>query len=100
MAAMDEAGAPQPAQQQAATGGGTDPQFSTTNVQEAGIDEADIVKTDGKHLFVVNESVLRIFDVTGAAPRAVGRVELGGFDQQLLLRGKRLLGDGATGSAA
>ena len=32
----------------AGTGGGSDPQFSTTNVQEAGIDEADIVKTDGR----------------------------------------------------
>ena len=81
--------APPPSQQQAATGGGTD--FSTTNVQEAGIDEADIVKTDGRSLFVVTDDVLRIFDVTAGAPRAVGRLQLGGYQHQLLLRDKRLL---------
>lgn len=40
----------------AADAGGDDPQarpaaFSGTNVQEAGVDEADIVKTDGKYLY-------------------------------------------------
>lgn len=83
-------GAP-PSQQQAATGGGTDEQFSTTNVQEVGIDEADIVKTDGRNLFVVRDDALHVFDVTAGAPRAVGRLQLSGFQHQLLLRGKRLL---------
>lgn len=81
---------PQP-QQQAATGGGADEQFSTTNVQEAGIDEADIVKTDGRSLYVMRDDVLHVFDVTAGAPRAVGRLQLGGDQHQLLLRGTRLL---------
>jgi uncharacterized secreted protein with C-terminal beta-propeller domain len=30
--------------------------YSTTNIQVAGVDEADIVKTDGKHIFLVSGS--------------------------------------------
>ena len=32
--------------------GASSPEFSTTNVQEAGIDEPDVVKTDGRHVYV------------------------------------------------
>src|SRR4051812_3069474 len=34
--------------------------FSGTNVQEAGIDEPDVVKTDGKIMYVLDEGVLRV----------------------------------------
>ncbi|MFX0210243.1 MAG: beta-propeller domain-containing protein, partial [Candidatus Hodarchaeota archaeon] len=30
------------------------PEHSTTNIQVAGVDEADIVKTDGEYLYVVS----------------------------------------------
>jgi hypothetical protein len=65
--------------------------FSGTNVQEAGVDEADLVKTDGRRLYVATGGVLRIFDVTGAMPRPLGRLALEGAEHQLLLRGSRLL---------
>jgi hypothetical protein len=65
--------------------------FSGTNVQEAGVDEADLVKTDGRRLYVATGGVLRIFDVTGAVPRPLGRLALEGAEHQLLLRGSRLL---------
>jgi hypothetical protein len=65
--------------------------FSSTNVQEAGVDEADLLKTDGRRLYVATGGVLRIFDVTGAAPRPLGRLALEGAEHQLLLRGSRLL---------
>jgi uncharacterized secreted protein with C-terminal beta-propeller domain len=84
-----ETAAPAPA---AAPTGGDTPTFSTTNVQEAGIDEPDIIKTDGRHIFAIREGVLRIVDVTGDAPRLVGTLKLeGGYDHQLLLRGPRVL---------
>ncbi|GLW96256.1 beta-propeller domain-containing protein [Microtetraspora sp. NBRC 16547] len=41
---------------------------STTNVQEAGVDEPDLVKTDGKRVVTVNRGVLRVVD---AATREV-----------------------------
>jgi len=35
------------------------PQYSTTNVQVAGVDEADIVKTDGTYIYVIsNQSIV------------------------------------------
>lgn len=44
-----------------ATGAGT----STTNDQEAGADEPDIVKTDGNRVVTVTGGVLRVIDATG-----------------------------------
>src|SRR3954452_25308867 len=82
--------APTAAPAPAAGGGGAD--FSTTNVQEAGVDEPDVVKTDGKRIYAIRDGVLRIVDVTGDAPRLAGTLKLaGGYDHQLLLRGSRLL---------
>ncbi len=36
--------------------------YSTTNVQVKGVDEADIIKTDGKMIYVVNGYELHVFD--------------------------------------
>jgi hypothetical protein len=68
--------------------GGLD--YSTTNVQEAGIDEPDLVKTDGRHLFVPMSGRLHAVAVVGR-PRLAGTLELGNGIHELLLRGKRLL---------
>jgi uncharacterized secreted protein with C-terminal beta-propeller domain len=64
---------------------------SGTNTQEAGVDEPDIVKTDGKHLFVAGGGTVRAIDVGAAAPRVAGTLSVGGFGDELLLRGDRLL---------
>jgi uncharacterized secreted protein with C-terminal beta-propeller domain len=70
----------------------TTPAFSGTNVQEAGIDEPDIVKTDGRSVFVLVGDQLRVIDVTGAAPVQVGTLALApGAAHQLLVRGDRAL---------
>src|SRR5438132_13647467 len=47
------------------------PDYSTTNVQEAGVDEPDIVKTDGAHLFAVAGGKLYAVDVRAAKPRVL-----------------------------
>jgi uncharacterized secreted protein with C-terminal beta-propeller domain len=65
--------------------------FSGTNVQEQGIDEPDVVKTDGKLVYTLGDGVLRVVDVTGDAPRIVGTLDLGRGATQMLLRGTRLL---------
>ncbi len=67
------------------------PSFSTTNNQEAGVDEPDVVKTDGRHLYVVTDRTLRVVDVRGATPVVVATLPLDGSGHQLLLRGDRLL---------
>ncbi len=90
----DSAGAPlaaAPAPAAAESKGGV-PDFSSTNVQEAGVDEPDIVKTDGRIVYAIADGKLHALDVTGAAPRIVGTLALDGtYGHQLLLRGQRLL---------
>ncbi|MGD2066872.1 MAG: beta-propeller domain-containing protein [Candidatus Bathyarchaeota archaeon] len=43
-----------------ATFGGGEEDYSTTNIQVAGVDEADIVKSDGEYLYVVSEPYVYI----------------------------------------
>ena len=65
--------------------------FSGTNVQVAGIDEPDLVKTDGDRIFVVAQGRIHWIDATGDTPRIVASHELGGWGQQLFLSGDTLL---------
>ena len=65
--------------------------YSPTNVQEIGVDEPDLVKTDGKHLFAVGQGKLQAIAV-GARPRLVDSLPLRmGAEHQLLLHGNRLV---------
>jgi hypothetical protein len=66
--------------------------FSGTNVQEEGVDEPDIVKTNGDVVFAVAQGRLNAVDVSGPLPSLLGSLELeSSFGQQLLLYGDRLL---------
>lgn len=68
------------------------PEPTGTNVQERGVDEPDLAKTDGSTIFAVAAGELRAIDTTGPAPALVGSLPLGeGFGHELLLRGSRLL---------
>ena len=71
--------------------GGED--FSQTNVQEAGVDEPDIIKSDGRRMFVVRGNRLQVIGVAGdQAPRVLGSVELPpGGEHSLLLHGDKVL---------
>lgn len=66
--------------------------FSATNVQEAGVDEPDIVKSDGSHIFAVAHNKLYAVDAGATKPRLVGSLALPkGSTSQLLLYKSRLL---------
>ena len=67
------------------------PAHSTTTVQEAGVDEPDIVKTDGRLVVTVVGPNLKVVDTTGAAPVEVGSLKLGDeyADASVLLEGDR-----------
>lgn len=72
-------GSPQPVAAEsdtASSGEGDEGSFSTTNVQELGVDEPDMVKTDGKHIYVLKDSRLIVFDVSGETPDRVHDVQL------------------------
>ena len=47
--------------------GSAPPEHSTTNVQEAGVDEPDIVKTDGKRIVAVAQARVHLVAVNGGA---------------------------------
>lgn len=64
--------------------------YSTTNAVEAGIDEGDLVKTDGAHLFVLAGGRLHIV-TAGPTPKVVGSLDLPGTATQLVRVGTTLL---------
>ncbi|MFT4289485.1 beta-propeller domain-containing protein [Nocardioides sp.] len=72
-----------------------------TNVQEAGVDEPDTVKTDGSLLVRVRRGDLVLYDVTGPEPAQLARLDLPRItDPELLLDGDTVvaLGGDATGA--
>lgn len=84
LAAADTAeAAPEPAGDSGLDESGGD--FSTTNVQEQGVDEPDVVKTDGQLIITVRDQRVMVVDV--AAGELVGEVALDSdlFNPQLLL---------------
>lgn len=54
---------------QATTSTGTSSEHSDTNLQVAGVDEADIVKTDGRHLYVLSGERIVIVDPNDGQPQ-------------------------------
>ncbi|MEM6274576.1 MAG: beta-propeller domain-containing protein [Myxococcota bacterium] len=81
--AGDDAAGPEPREE------GVD--FSGTNNQEAGVDEADFVKTDGFHIYVLNGNRLEIFgtpEFGDLEPESSTEVE--GYPGQMLLGEDRI----------
>jgi hypothetical protein len=73
---------------------------SGTNVQELGVDEPDVVKTDGRTLFRVEGGDLTTYDVTGADVVRLGSADLADLrDGEILLSGDTVvaIGTSATG---
>ncbi|GII03232.1 beta-propeller domain-containing protein [Planobispora takensis] len=70
------------------------PEHSTTNTHEAGVDEPDLVKTDGNRVITVNRGVLRVVDT--ATRKVTGTLKLVDAEQawapaDLLVSGDRAL---------
>lgn len=64
------------AESDAATGPVAGVDYSTTNVQEVGIDEPDIVKTDGRRVLALAGGVLYYVDVSSGSPSLVSTYDL------------------------
>ena len=65
-------------------------EHSTTNVHEKGVDEPDLVKTDGERVVSVADGTLRVVDVASRKQTAAVPLE-SGYATQLLLAGDRAL---------
>ncbi|MEE1061817.1 MAG: beta-propeller domain-containing protein [Ruminococcus sp.] len=55
---------------------GTADKHSTTNVQVEGVDEADVVKTDGKYIFSVSDNEIFIVDSNNGDPQLITSIEI------------------------
>ncbi|MFT4977226.1 MAG: putative secreted protein with C-terminal beta-propeller domain, partial [Myxococcota bacterium] len=75
-----------------ASGGDGPSGYSETNTQEAGVDEPDMVKTDGEHLFILHDqelSIVKSWPVEDA--EEVASLTLEGWPSSAFLRDGRLV---------
>lgn len=81
------------------TGGGTD-EYSETNVQVEGVDEADIVKTDGEYIYLIKGSDVRVVKAYPAsAMEEIGAVDFQDYSfypSEMYVDGDRLIAIGST----
>jgi hypothetical protein len=70
-----------------------------TNVQEAGVDEPDVVKTDGELLVRIQGATLTTYDVTGERTEQLSEIRLENFeDGEILLSGDTVVALGNDGT--
>jgi hypothetical protein len=62
---------------------------SGTNTQEAGVDEGDLVETDGRYLYTVHDGALRSVDLDTAT--VVAKLDLPQGDHRIILSGDGLV---------
>jgi uncharacterized secreted protein with C-terminal beta-propeller domain len=71
--------------------------FSTTNIQVAGVDEADIVKTDGSHIYAVNRDTLTILAADAdTGMQTASQTALGITPSEMFVNGNTLVVFGVT----
>ncbi|MFH1641808.1 MAG: beta-propeller domain-containing protein [Nanoarchaeota archaeon] len=85
-AAVDTLAAPQAA-------GGSEREYSETNIQVEGVDEADIIKTDGDYIYTLAQGNLVIVKAYPASKAEIlSTTEINNFyPQELFIQGDRLL---------
>jgi len=70
----------------------TVPGYSTTNIQVEGVDEADIVKTDGEYIYIMSEkniTILKAYPATEA--EILSQIQANGTLKGLFINGDRLV---------
>lgn len=62
------------------------PGYSATNLQMAGVDESDIVKNNGSHIFMVKDGVVQVVEIADGVMTQVGTIspELESFSDSVL----------------
>lgn len=86
----DAAGRAEAAPMDSAPKATASPEHSNTNVQETGVDEPDLVKTDGRRVVSITDGVLRVVDVASRQQTAAVPLD-GAYASQLLVDGDRAL---------
>lgn len=72
--------------------GGGSADFSLTNIQVEGVDEADIIKTDGKYIYAVTGNNLFIVDAYPASgAQILSKIEFESTPQEIYINDNRLV---------
>lgn len=89
IAAMDGASAENASADSGAAGGG---EYSDTNVREDGVGEADLVKTDGTHLYILIGSRVEIVNIASEEMTEIAAVTVDpdSYIRELYVEGSRL----------
>jgi len=67
-------------------------EYSTTNIQEKNVDEADIVKNDGKYIYTLSKNTLNIVEAYPAKnAKLLSSIKINGFAQELFLKENKLV---------
>jgi uncharacterized secreted protein with C-terminal beta-propeller domain len=75
-----------------AAGGEKAADYSTTNIQVEGVDEADIVKNDGKYIYTVSGRSVIIVDARPAQDmKVLSQIDLSGRVSEIFINGDRLV---------
>jgi uncharacterized secreted protein with C-terminal beta-propeller domain len=73
-------------------GGSSEDSYTGTNVQEIGVDEPDIIKTDGNRILIVNNGVLSHIAIDGSQGTKTDQIEItAGWGHELFISGNRAL---------
>lgn len=71
---------------------GTDDGYSSTNVQVEGVDEADIVKNDGKYIYVLSGNKISIVDAYPAQDaKLLSSIKVDGSPSEFFINGDKLI---------
>jgi len=66
--------------------------YSTTNIQVAGVDEADIVKNDGKYIYTISDNNVIILDAYPAENAEIlSKIMLDGTPHEIFINGDKLV---------
>lgn len=50
--------------------------YSTTNLQTEGVDESDIIKTDGSYIYIVDDNVVKVIDIQNTEMTEAGEIKI------------------------
>jgi uncharacterized secreted protein with C-terminal beta-propeller domain len=66
--------------------------FSTTNIQVEGVDEADIIKTDGRYIYALAQGKVYIADAYPAEEAQIlSEIKIDGYPSEMYINGDRLV---------
>ncbi|NIO45096.1 MAG: hypothetical protein GTN36_06130 [Candidatus Aenigmarchaeota archaeon] len=75
-------------------------EYSTTNIQVEGVDEADIVKNDGKYIYVVSGKKIVIVDAFPPEnAKILSKIELSDYPIDIFINKDKLIVFGSTGGS-